>query len=279
MKQKGSLRIVPKEPARHKPASGKGNGRKSGRTSGKTRRSTRSKRKSKSLWPRVITVGLLVLLAGLAYYLYSGQSGVRGIDVSHHQGNIDWEVVGEADDLKFAFIKATEGERMHDKLFTQNLHGARNARLKVGAYHFFLPGVDGKTQFENFRKVVGKDIDLKPVLDLEETKAKIDDDAYRHEVSAYIENCEKYYGCKPIVYASPSFVKDHGLKETLQNCPYWIAWYSRALRFIASRRRFLLMAYPGTQAIMWQYTDRGHHPGIVGDVDLDECWEMASICL
>lgn len=220
---------------------------------------------------------LLLIFVSLVIYLYTSRDGVRGIDVSHHQGTIDWEAVGEAGDLHFAFVKATEGERMRDNQFAQNLHGARNARLKVGAYHFFLPGVDGKTQFENFRKVVGKDIDLKPVLDLEETKTKIDNDAYRHEVLAYIESCEAYYGCKPIVYASPSFVKDHNLQETLKNCPYWIAWYSRAPGFIASRRRFLLMAYPGTQAIMWQYTDRGHHPGIAGNVDLDECWEMVSI--
>jgi len=269
-KAKGTLRISPKQSATKK--KGKSSGKSSSRKS--TRKGTK---KRSSIWPKVITLGLLVVLVAIVCYLCSGHDGKRGIDVSHHQGVIDWETVGESRDLTFAFVKATEGIKMQDDKFAKNLHGARNAGLLVGAYHFFLPNTNGAAQFKNFAKVVGRDIDLKPVLDLEDAKQKIIDDDYRKEVKSFIDACDTYYGCKPIIYASPSFLKDHGLHDTVKNCPYWIAWYSRAPGFIASRRRFLMMAYPGTHAIMWQFTNRGHHAGIAGDVDLNECWEMTTI--
>jgi len=247
------------------------------KSSGK--KSSRKKSGKKKKWlPAVLTIVLLAIIAGIAYFLATGNEGHRGIDVSHHQGNIDWQKVGEEKDLEFVLVKATEGLKMNDPLFTQNLHGARNAQLKVGAYHFFLPNDDGLSQFNHFVKVVGHDIDLKPILDLENApKRTINDEDYNKQVKKYIDACVKYYGCQPIIYASPSFLKDHKLTETIKNCPYWAAWYPPLPNFMASKRRFLMTRFPGTQAIMWQYADDGSHAGIKGHVDLDECWEMATI--
>src|SRR5690349_2704594 len=61
---------------------------------------------------------------------------VRGIDVSHHQNEIDWRKVAH-DDVSFAFIKATEGGDHRDTRFATNWKEAQAAGLKVGAYHFF----------------------------------------------------------------------------------------------------------------------------------------------
>lgn len=251
-----------------------------GKKTSTQKKSKRGKRRNKGgKWlGRTILGALLLVLLGLFFYLMGGQKGHKGIDVSHHQGNIDWETVGKAGDLEFVFLKATEGLQTRDDTFERNLHGARNARLKVGAYHFFVPQASGKDQFSNFVRVVGKDIDLKPVLDLELSKIKITDaSAYRTEVKAFIDACRAYYGIRPIVYASPSFIKDFQLEEVIANCPYWIAWYAPGSKLLRSRRRYLMMAYPGTQAVVWQYTEKGRHAGIAGYVDLDECWEMPSI--
>lgn len=247
--------------------------------SGKRKRSGGKKTHRKGRWTiRILTVVLLALFAGIIYLLASGREGHRGIDVSHHQGNIDWQKVGEAKDLEFAFLKATEGLDLNDDRFATNLNGARNAGLKVGAYHFFLPNEDGLRQFNHFFRVVGKDIDLKPVLDLEPAaKRTIMNEDYNRQVKIFIDACVKQYGCHPIVYASPSFVQEHQLQPTIEHCPYWIAWYPMLPDAIASHRRFLMARYPGTQAIAWQYSDDGSHAGIRGDVDLDVCWEMPSI--
>src|SRR5512133_181864 len=60
-----------------------------------------------------------------------------GVDVSHHQGPIDWPRVASEPHLAFAFIKATEGGDWTDPRFAANWRGARAAGLLVGAYHYF----------------------------------------------------------------------------------------------------------------------------------------------
>ena len=60
---------------------------------------------------------------------------IHGIDVSNHQGDIDWQAV-RASNVKFAYIKATEGGDHVDQRFAQNWAGAKAAGVKHGAYHF-----------------------------------------------------------------------------------------------------------------------------------------------
>lgn len=259
-KKKPSLRVTPKSTSKRKATS-------------------RKKTRKRSSWiVHVFAIVLIAILAGIIYILSLGREGHYGIDVSHHQGVIDWHKVGEKGDLEFTFVKATEGLDHNDDRFTYNLHGARNANLKVGAYHFFLPNQDGLRQFNHFYRIVGRDIDLKPVIDLEPVPRRtIDDQDYSKQVHIFIDACIRQYGCHPIIYASPSFIQDHHLNETIRNCPLWIAWYPMLPNAIASHRRFLMSRYPGTHAIAWQYADDGSHSGIQGNVDLDVCWEMPTI--
>lgn len=92
---------------------------------------------------------------------------MRGIDVSHHQGDIDWQRVA-ADDVAFAIIKATEGGDHIDDAFATNLSEARAAGLVVGAYHFFTFCRPGADQAKNFLAVVPRgEPMLPPVVDIE----------------------------------------------------------------------------------------------------------------
>jgi lysozyme len=73
----------------------------------------------------------------MAYYRPALLPGERyGIDVSHHQGVIDWERVAN-DGISFAYMKATEGNEFVDERFADNWRGAANAGLDRGAYHYF----------------------------------------------------------------------------------------------------------------------------------------------
>lgn len=93
---------------------------------------------------------------------------VAGIDVSKHNGKIDFEKVA-ADDYQFVFIKASEGKTYQDEAFARNYEGARDAGLKVGAYHFFRKNRTGEEQAANLLNVVkGKELDLPLVIDLED---------------------------------------------------------------------------------------------------------------
>ena len=93
---------------------------------------------------------------------------IAGIDVSKHNGNIDFSQVRD-DNYQFAFIKASEGKTYKDEAFDRNYKNARDAGLKVGAYHFFRKNRTGKEQADNFLGAVqGKTFDLPLVIDLED---------------------------------------------------------------------------------------------------------------
>lgn len=93
---------------------------------------------------------------------------VAGIDVSKHNGDIDFDEVRD-DDYQFVFIKASEGKTYRDDAFDRNYSGAKAAGLKVGAYHFFRKNRTGREQADNLLGAVqGKQLDLPLVIDLED---------------------------------------------------------------------------------------------------------------
>lgn len=90
-----------------------------------------------------------------------------GLDVSHHQGEIDWESV-RADGITFAYVKATEGGDHIDRLFNRNAVEATAAGLRVGAYHFFTFCRSGREQAVHFLGVAPPQPDwLPPAIDIE----------------------------------------------------------------------------------------------------------------
>jgi len=92
---------------------------------------------------------------------------VFGIDVSNHQGEIDWQRVAD-DEIDFAYIKSTEGGDFVDMYFERNWAQAKAAGLKVGAYHFFTFCTPERDQAANLLATVPlDDMDLPLALDLE----------------------------------------------------------------------------------------------------------------
>ena len=75
---------------------------------------------------RLFSVFLAAAALHMAFLLYTGVIlfnnpsreiyPVRGVDVSHHQGKIDWDTLARQD-IQFAYIKATEGSNFKDKIF------------------------------------------------------------------------------------------------------------------------------------------------------------------
>ena len=115
-----------------------------------------------------LVVGLGIVGAGLAFYYFNYSPDrtihpLRGIDVSHHQGVVDWGKVAKSD-VAFVILKATEGGDYVDDTFARNLAGAKAAGLVVGAYHFFTFCRPGAEQ----AKVVPRDRPmLPPAVDIE----------------------------------------------------------------------------------------------------------------
>ncbi len=185
-----------------------------------------------------------------------GEFPIRGIDVSHHQGKIDWQRVA-ANDVAFAIIKATEGGDHVDDTFAENLRQARAAGLAVGAYHFFTFCRPGADQAKNFISVVprGEPL-LPPVVDIEihgNCPHRPSPAELNAELLAFLGPVEATYGKPAIVY-----ITDEAGPAYAAHIPVRQRW----LRSISMPPR-------GEGWVYWQYLDTGRVDGIDGDVDLN----------
>lgn len=181
---------------------------------------------------------------------------VRGIDVSNHQGKIDWRRVA-ADDVSFAVIKATEGGDWVDKSFARNIAEAKEAGLAVGTYHFFTFCRPAIEQARNFIATVPRDRSwLPPVVDIEfhgNCPRRPTPEELGAELTAFLEPVEAHFGKPAIIYLT-------GEAENLYG-----AVVPARLRWVRSLAR-----HPGHEHwVYWQYDDKGRVDGIESDVDLD----------
>ncbi len=185
---------------------------------------------------------------------------VHGFDVSHHQGDIDWEALRSTQTapfpIRFVFMKASEGGDFSDTTFTHNFDMARKHGFIRGAYHFFNPKTDPIRQADFFIESVRLESgDLPPVLDIE--KRGKDDRRLRAQLKMWLDRVESHYKVKPILYTSYKF-KTRYLNDSVFNTyPYWIAHY-----YVDS------VEYDGPWTF-WQHTDAGRLPGIGERVDLN----------
>ncbi|MBP3227990.1 MAG: glycoside hydrolase family 25 protein [Bacteroidaceae bacterium] len=201
--------------------------------------------------------------------------GIRGIDVSHYQGDIDWERVSHAtikgDPVAFCIIKGTEGREMDDANLDFNLPTARRFGLTVGAYHYFKPNVPAADQAANYISHVRLEPgDLAPVLDIEEAGA-LDTTDLREAALTWLLIVEDHYGKTPILYANPKFRRRYLNTPDFDRFPYWVAHY-----YVDSPVSYV-------EWFFWQHTDRGRLTGIRGFVDLDvfngSMYALKQLCL
>lgn len=187
------------------------------------------------------------------------QYKTHGIDVSHHNGAVNWELVSKMQvdsiALDFAFIKATEGTSHVDKRFHFNWKNIAKTRLIRGAYHYFSPNKSGLDQANHFiehvKLIKG---DLAPVVDVEVTGG-VTTKKMIEELTVFIKKLEAHYNVEPIVYTYHDFYKLH-LKGAFDDYPLWIAHYH--------------VSKPNNQFWnFWQHSDKGHVHGINGKVDFN----------
>ena len=188
---------------------------------------------------------------------------IHGIDVSHHQGHIDWDKLkdrGMIDKfpVRFVMIKATEGSTQTDENFQENFHQAREHGFTRGAYHFYSVHSPAETQARHFLSQVKlENGDLPPVLDVEHKPKQQTDEEFRTSVLKWLDIVESHYKVKPIIYTYYKFKMKYLNDSIFDQYPYWIAHY-----YVDS------VEYRGRWKF-WQHTDAGKLPGIKGNVDLN----------
>jgi len=223
-----------------------------------------------------LVVAMLLVFAGWwAYtefmtsppYVDNERYPIRGIDVSSHNGDIDFKAVAR-DGIEFVFIKASEGGDFHDEKFKTNHNGARRAGLKVGAYHFFRFDRDGVEQAINLlRAVDGHWLDLGLVIDIEAhgNPEGIPPAIVVDRLVAMVDYLN-LLGHHVTFYTNRDGYYDY-IADNFNGYPIWICSFS---------------SNPlNAEWQYWQYDHHGRVQGIDGDVDLNvfygnrEEWENA----
>lgn len=185
---------------------------------------------------------------------------IHGIDISRYQQYIDWEEVKKMNvsniQLKFAFIKATEGENYIDPYFKRNWKESQKNKLIRGAYHFFIPDKNAATQARIFiASVKLLPGDLPPVLDVEVSGT--DKETLKKKLRIWLQIVEGYYRVKPIIYTNADFYKKY-LGNDFDEYPLWVAHYYEPHKPRITR-----------SWAFWQHNDRGNVNGIDHKVDFN----------
>ena len=180
---------------------------------------------------------------------------VRGIDVSRHNGDIDFKKVAQSG-IDFVFIKASEGISHRDTLFSRNLREAERAGLKTGAYHFFRFDRDGVSQAINFLGAVGhRHTDMGLVIDVEQAgnPSGIPKEEIKKQLTSMVEYMN-LLGYRIMIYTNNDGYYDY-IADTLPGFPLWICRFQE--NPIHAEWTF------------WQYDHHGRVDGVTGDVDLN----------
>ncbi|MCM1026000.1 MAG: glycoside hydrolase family 25 protein [Roseburia sp.] len=215
---------------------------------------------------------LNILESGEYQYLTDGQvTSHKGIDVSSHQGKIDWNLVAQ-DGVEFAIIRVgfrgygAEGRLVVDEQFESNIQGAIAAGIKVGVY-FFSQAVNETELLEEANLVLSQiepyHLDCPVVYDVEKTSSdgrmnKISAEERTNLTKLFCQTVEEA-GYTPMIYHNTEMGALMIDIAELEDYDKWYASYSSK------------MFYPYEYKI-WQYSDKGKVQGIKGDVDLNICF-------
>lgn len=191
------------------------------------------------------------------------------IDISHHQGKIDWvKVVNSSFQPKLVYIKATQGINYTDPLFLKNARAAKAAGLKVGYYHFASLNdkdevKDAKLEAQWFVKNIklAPQFDFPLVLDVEDNPSKLTKEEVLVWINTFAYELAQLGYTDYILYSYTPFLNSNlPSNHKLGSVKLWIAAYNPTYKVPIGWKA------PN----MWQYSQTGKVSGITGNVDLNK---------
>lgn len=180
---------------------------------------------------------------------------IWGIDISHHQSKIDWDILIKENKPSFAYLKATEGTTIIDQQYADRYQKFKSYGMPTGAYHFFTYQSNGKSQAANFINTIQLSKgDLIPALDLEFRYSKLKSTAWiKNEIKSFCTEIKSKYGIYPIIYCENDYKLKYLNDPYFDDFKYWISDLYRE---------------PKSDYNFWQYTDNGSVKGI-GKIDVN----------
>ncbi len=216
----------------------------------------------------LVRENLNILESGEYQYLTDGAvTSHKGIDVSNHQGKIDWQQVA-ADGVEFAIIRAAfrgygTGKLVEDEMFETNIEGAKAAGIKVGVY-LFSQAVTEEEVLEEANLVLEKiapyQLDCPVVFDVEKVSGTGRMNALSVEERTALTElfCQTVQnaGYRPMIYYNTEMAALMLNLTELEEYDKWYASYSEQMFFPYEYK-------------IWQYSDKGKVQGISGAVDMN----------
>lgn len=195
---------------------------------------------------------------------------LKGIDVSEHQGRINWEQV--KDHVDFVMLRAGYGRNNIDKQFIRNIEECNRLGIPVGIYWFSyahdVAGAKAEARYV-LEAIKGYRVDYPISFDLEydtlnyasKNGVTIGKRLATDMINAFCSTIEQA-GYKAMNYANPDFINNKFYNNEV-NYPLWLAWYG-----VSEDKA---KAYNPS---MWQYSESGSIPGIgTNSVDMNYCYE------
>ncbi len=194
---------------------------------------------------------------------------VMGIDISKHNGTVDWNAVKNAG-VEFVILRcgyrgSASGVLVEDEKFRTNIKGATAAGLKVGIY-FFSQAVNEMEAVEEasltLSLIKGHKISYPVYIDVEAANGRADGLSAAERTKVVRAFCEtvRDSGYTAGVYSNKNWFAEKMDTGAFGNYRIWLAQYTES------------PTYTGRYE-MWQYSSRGTIPGIKGDVDLNICYQ------
>lgn len=189
----------------------------------------------------------------------------KGIDVSKHNGKIDWESVKRYG-VEFAILRAgfgRENEKQKDIQFERNYSECKRVGIPVGAYHYSYAKdpEDAKRELDFFLKLIdGKKFEYPLCFDIEDKQLEgISKKILTDNVITFCGGLEdaRYYAA---VYCNTDWLNNRLEANRLERFDLWLADWRK-------------VPDPRAKKGMWQYYDKGHVVGIDGNVDLDTSYK------
>ena len=190
---------------------------------------------------------------------------VMGIDISKHNGNIDWNAVKNSGVqyviLRCGYRGSASGVLVEDQKFKSNIQGATAAGLKVGIYFFSqaVNEVEAVEEASMTLSLIKKYRITYPVyIDVESANGRADGISKEARTSVINAFCQtiRNSGYTPGLYANKNWLTEKINTGALGGCKIWLAQYVAAPTY-------------GGRYEMWQYSSRGSIAGIKGNVDLN----------
>lgn len=203
---------------------------------------------------------------------------VFGIDVSHHQGEINWDKLAIYCDkdgvtyyseprsrtltqpVMFAYVKATQGNTFKDARYEEYMREAKNHDIARGSYHFYTLKSSPESQAEHFLNtaMLWQRGDMPPMLDVEFNDSERGDipPTYSEDILTWLEMVEESMGCRPIIYTRENIKNVYMKDSRFAKYDFWIARYQKR---------------PVDENwLIWQRSGSGFVRGCDADVDIDE---------